>query len=141
MSTILEGLQRIAEAYGLDDVYAFGSRAKEVARLIAGQVVEIEGEADVDIGIQPTRGRELSARDRVRIADELERLFKAPRVDVVVLPEARAFLATEVIRGELLYTADPLDQAERELYVLRRAADLAPFRNERVRQILVEGGR
>lgn len=140
MSTILEGLQRIAEAYGLDDVYAFGSRAKEVARLVAGEVVE-EGEADVDIGVQPTRGRELSARDRVRIADELERLFRAPRVDVVVLPEARAFLATEVIRGELLYTADPLAQSERELYVLRRAADLAPFRNERVRQILVEGGR
>jgi hypothetical protein len=77
----------------------------------------------------------------VRLAIELEDLFGVPRVDLVVLLEASALLAVEVIRGELLHTSDPLAQAEHELYILRREADLAPFRRERVQQILKHGAR
>jgi hypothetical protein len=46
-----------------------------------------------------------------------------------------------VIRGELLHTEAPDDQAQYELYVLRRAGDLLPFKKERMRMILEEGGR
>jgi len=83
----------------------------------------------------------LSALDRVRIANELEGLFGVARVDLVVLSEAPSILAVEVIRGELLYTSDPLAQAEHELYVLRRAADLAHFQHERVEQIFTSRAR
>src|SRR6266545_3487460 len=69
------------------------------------------------------------------LTGDLETLFDVPRVDLVVLGEASPLLAVEVIRGELLYTDDPLGQAEHELYILRRAADLAPFQRERVQQI------
>jgi hypothetical protein len=57
-------------------------------------------------------------------------------VDLVVLPEADPFLALDVIRGELLTCADADAQAEDELYVLRRAGDLARFARERWRLIL-----
>jgi len=46
-----------------------------------------------------------------------------------------------VIRGELLYSSNPLAQAEHELYVLRRAADLAPLLRARTHAILHEGVR
>jgi hypothetical protein len=95
----------------------------------------------VDVAVQPARGHSLDAQDRVRLTLELEDLFGAPRVDLVVLSEARPFLAVDVIRGELLYTSNPDAQAEHELYVLRRAADLAPFEQERIRMILEEGAR
>lgn len=58
------------------------------------------------------------------------------RVDLVVIPEADPFLAAEVIRGELLYCSDPDDQAENELYILRRAGDLAHYKRERIQSIL-----
>jgi len=135
-------LARIADQYGVRDVYVFGSRAGEIsARIRRDQPVDRKSRSDVDIAVQPRSGHTLSAQDRVRLTIELEDLLDAPRVDLVVLSEARPFLAVEVIRGELLHTSDPLAPAEQELYVLRRAADLAPFRRERVRAVLTGGAR
>lgn len=135
-------LERIAERYGLRDVYAFGSRAREiVARVRGGPPGATRPASDVDVAVQPWPGRVLDARDRVRLTLELEDLFGAPRVDLLVLSEARPFLAVDAVRGELLYSADPKAQAEHELYILRRAADLAPLQRERVEQILTGGAR
>jgi hypothetical protein len=83
----------------------------------------------------------LAAEERVELALALEKLFAVPRVDLVVLPEAGPFLALEVVKGELLDCRDYDRQAEDELYILRRAGDLARFEKERRRLILEEGGR
>jgi hypothetical protein len=83
--------------------------------------------SDVDIGIQPERDRHLPARERVELTLALEDLLGVERVDLVVLPEANAFLAAEIVRGELLYARDLDQEAETQLYYLRRAGDLAPF--------------
>lgn len=152
MNPTADRLRQLAEQYGIRDIYVFGSRAKEIAEHVAAPSAGSDTQAsgtrsseaqtsDVDLAVQPLSGRELEPNDRVRLTDELERLFGAERVDLVVLSEARAFLATEVVKGELLYTSDAGAQAEHELYVLRRAADLAPFQRERVRLILTEGAR
>ncbi len=125
----------IARRFGLASVYAFGSRARELAT--QGRAAQAQdASSDVDIGITPTPGRAVSAADRTRLATELEDLLGVARVDVVVLSEAPPFLALEVVKGELLYCADPDTQAEEELYVLRRAGDLAPYERERRRAIL-----
>lgn len=58
-----------------------------------------------------------------------------------VLPEAGAFLALAAVSGELLHCENPTDQAEYELYVLRRAGDLLPFERERRALILRHGAR
>lgn len=130
-------LKALGTRYEISAVYAFGSRATETARCIRGQTVSPEfPESDIDIGVQPAPDRRLTAQERVRLAVELEELLGAKRVDLVVLPEADPFLALEVIRGELLYCADADAQAEEELYVLRRAGDLARFARERWRLIL-----
>lgn len=70
------------------------------------------------------------------MAIKLEDLLEVNRVDLVVLQEAEPFLALDVIRGEIIYCSDPLSQAEYELYVLRRAADLAPFERQRRQMVL-----
>ena len=130
-------LKVLSTRYEISAVYAFGSRATEIARCIRGQTVSPEfPESDIDIGVQPAPGRRLTAQERVRLAVDLEELLGAKRVDLVVLPEADPFLALDVIRGELLYCADADAQAEDELYVLRRAGDLARFARERWRLIL-----
>jgi predicted nucleotidyltransferase len=135
MHALDHNLADIAGRFGLSAIYAFGSRAGELAALPSG-AGSATGPSDADIGVQPLAGRRLAARDRVRLTAELEELLRVPRVDLVVLPEAAPFLALEVIRGELLYCGDPDAQAEQELYSLRRAGDLAPYERERRELIL-----
>lgn len=129
-------LNSIAIRYNLDAIYVFGSRAKEIAEGIRGAGhVTTYAESDVDIGVQPAFGSILSARDRVLLTIELEELFQVQRVDLVVIPEVGAFLALDIIRGEILYCKNQDDQAELELFILRRAGDLAAY--ERTRRELV----
>ena len=128
-------LGALAAEYGLLAIYVFGSRAKEVAARVAGSpVAASHPESDVDIGVEPLRDRVLAAQDRVRIVQRLETMLCAPRVDLVILPEAEAFLAADVVRGELLLATDLDAEAEVQLYYLRRAADLAPLLREQWRE-------
>lgn len=133
-------LAALAEQYNLIAFYAFGSRAKEIAARVAGksESESLSPNSDVDIGIVPAFGHHLGARERVRIAIALEDLFSVKRVDLVVVPEAPAFLALDIVTGELLYASDSHAEAEFQLYVLRRAGDLAPFEYERRRLIREE---
>jgi predicted nucleotidyltransferase len=134
---IQTALQAIAADYGLLAVYVFGSRADEVAALAAGTpVTPTHPDSDVDIGVLPLRDHVLSAQDRVRLVHRLETLLEAPRVDLVVLPEADAFLAADVVRGELLLAVNLDAEAEAQLYYLRRAAELAPLLREQWREAI-----
>lgn len=129
-------LDDFCRTHGLDALYVFGSRAEEVRRrLAAGRLVPAASSSDVDIGILPPESVELPVDRKAAIAAGLEDLFGASRVDLVVLPEADPFLAVNVIRGERLYVRDARRIDEYELFVLRRAGDLAPFEHERLAMI------
>lgn len=132
-----EQLEAVATRYGIVALYAFGSRATEIASRAHEQAGPVRTlGSDVDIGVQSAPSRRLTAQERVRLALELEDLLGVGQVDLVVLPEADPFLALDVIRGEVLYCADPDAQAEHELYVLRRAGDLAHYARDRWQNIL-----
>ncbi len=134
-SDLQEQLTGLCTEHGLVALYVFGSRAEEIAARAAGVSADVtHPSSDVDIGVSPRRGLELSADQRVRIMQQLETLFDAARVDLVVLPEAGAFLAADVVRGELLAATDLDAEAEAQLYYLRRAADLAPLLREQWRE-------
>jgi uncharacterized protein len=130
-------LAAVCDRYGVDALYAFGSRAAEVAAFVRGRGARNPASgADADLGVLPRRNRLRDVRDRVRLAIELEDLLDVPRVDLVVLPEVEPYLALDAVSGELLFRADPIREAEYELYVLRRAGDLAFFERERRRALL-----
>ncbi len=93
------------------------------------------GASDLDIGVKPADA--LDVRRKVEIAVALEELFGVSRVDLVVLPEADPILAANVIRGERLFADDRYLADEYDLYILRRAGDLAFM--ERERETLVLG--
>jgi predicted nucleotidyltransferase len=137
----MDELKAIVVRYNLAALYVFGSRAGEVARQLAGEIIApVQPGSDVDIGVRPASGLRLSARDRVRLAADVEDLLGVGRADLVILTEVDPFLALDVIRGELLYCADKDAEAEEELHVLRRAGDLAPYARERWDQILTGSG-
>jgi hypothetical protein len=130
-------LARLCRQYQVDIQYVFGSRTCEVQCWLEGETEALPaGPSDVDIGVKPARGAVLAALDKVRLAVALEDLFGVSRVDLVVLPEADPFVAANVIRGERLFAAHEYRADEYDVYVLRRAGDLAPLERERMELIL-----
>jgi hypothetical protein len=128
-------IKNFARRNGLEIIYAFGSRAKEIRSRIEGKKQRsMHPQSDLDLGIKPVRP--LSVKEKVRIALFFEDLFQVPRVDVVSLPEALSGLGGEIVSGELLYAANDKSEADCQLYYLRRAADLLPFERERARMVL-----
>lgn len=137
MSEHAAALAGLCEQYGIEILYVFGSRGREVAEWLKGAVEVTPGPLDVDLAVKPARVLEVFEKARLAVA--FEDLLGVNRVDLVVLPEAGAFLAANAIRGERLYAQDEYLADEYDLYVLRRAGDLAPL--ERERQALILGKR
>jgi len=133
-------LSKIAETFSLADIYAFGSNAKKALSFVKGEVksIGLPPLSDLDVGVRPKRGTYLKARQKVELMIALEDFFNVSRVDLINLYEADPYLALDIIRGELLCSNDPDSQAEYELFVLRRAGDLMPYKRERMRMALEE---
>lgn len=107
--------------------YLFGSRVDGSAH----------PRSDVDVGVL---GREpLGLEILVELENGLEGRLGLP-VDVVDLWTANAFLALAAVKGERVFERAPSDLDEFDLYVLRRAGDLAHFERER-RAVLIQGPR
>lgn len=133
-----EELVRLCKKYQVDILYSFGSRAKEIYRFLERtSATSLSGSSDADIGILVKTP--LSVDDKVSLVIDLEDFFQVGRVDLVSLAEADPFLAANIVRGELLYARDQYEADEYELYILRRAGDLAPLERERMDLILREG--
>jgi predicted nucleotidyltransferase len=135
----LKTLTSISERYQISAIYSFGSKGSEVAALVKGEAVGFrQMKSDVDIGILPQSQVMMSPKHKVQLSTELEELLDIYRIDLIILPDADPFLAVNIIRGERIYCADEYRVDEYELYVLRRAGDLIPLEQERIRLILGE---
>jgi uncharacterized protein len=135
----LERLQQICAESGVAALYVFGSRAQEVSRWFTGQRFDLgSSRSDVDIGVKAMTDVTWSVAEKVRLAVALEGLLGCQRVDLVVLGEVDPFVCVEVIRGERLYARNEYAADEYDLYVLRRAGDLAPLERERMALVLGE---
>jgi hypothetical protein len=87
--TPADRIAAIAARFGIDALYAFGSRATEALACVqGGNAFEAGGPSDLDLSVLPLPGRTLNTDQRVALAAALEDLFPAPRVNLVVLPEA-----------------------------------------------------
>ncbi len=140
MNTRFAQLQGICTRFGVALLYVFGSRAQEVLDwLEARQPALTPGPSDVDIGAKALSGRQWKLQDKVELALALEDLLGVYRVDLVNFDDADPFLAANIVRGERLFAVDELQADEYDLYVLRRAGDLAPLQRERIALILERG--
>lgn len=131
MSTTALDVSRIAEscrpAFAGDPrvlgAYLFGSRATG----------EAHARSDVDVAV--LFGEKVDLDAQVRLEAQLEAVL-GTSVDLIDVGRCNAFLALDAIRGERIYEADPVACDEFDLYVMRRAGDLAPFERERRRMVL-----
>ena len=136
-SPYLKSLAELSNVYRLTAIYAFGSRAEEVASAIStGETLFSSGSSDIDIALLPEASVRLSLRQKVRFSIEMENLLGVSKCDVIVLPEADPFLSAQAILGERIYCCDTFRADEYELYLLRRAGDLIPLEKERMALIM-----
>ena len=140
MNNCILKLKDIASRNKVSSLYVFGSRANEIKSLIDGyNIKKTESDSDIDIGVYYSNFYKPSMREKAQLIIELEDLFDTNKLDLVDISEAGAFLALEIINGELIYCDNSDEQAEFELYVLRKAGDLAYFERERRNIILGVG--
>lgn len=133
----MQEMEKLCKDYNVIALYVFGSRAPEMIRTLEDDTYLLKpSESDLDIAILTQSP--LSIENKVGLTLDLEELFHAPRVDLSVLHETDAFLAANIIRGERVYAADSYLADEYELFVLRRAGDLAELERERMAMILQE---
>jgi predicted nucleotidyltransferase len=121
-------IERELRVFGAGDprilaLYLFGSRARH----------EETEHSDVDVGV--LFHQEQTLRNVLLLEDALERRLGI-KVDLVDAGRANAFLALDIIRGERVFCTDEDRCDEFDLYVMRRAGDLAPFERERRRLLL-----
>jgi uncharacterized protein len=135
MNTRLQKIERLCKRYRVKAMYLFGSRGAEIFQAVQDDSPEIQrSDSDLDIGV--LTHTTLSVDEKVNLTLALEKILSVPRVDLVVLQEADAFLAANIIRGERIYVEDSYLADEYELFVLRRAGDLAELERERISMIL-----
>jgi predicted nucleotidyltransferase len=121
-------LHDICAEYGLLSIYLFGSRTEDGARRIRGQVTDGAG-SDLDVGVFGRGGVVAAARlGALQVA--LEDLFAPLRVDLVPLDRVDPLFQFAAIQGERIAASDSTAADERELEVMRRAADLLPFQRQ-----------
>jgi uncharacterized protein len=137
MNSLRQSIEQLCQENKIRLLYVFGSRSMEVLRVFNGEQESLSSNSsDVDIAV--LTDEKLTAAEKVRLTLALEEMLDVERIDLVSLAEADPFLAANIIRGERLYALDSYKADEYELYILRRAGDLAEFERERMALILHE---
>jgi predicted nucleotidyltransferase len=137
MNARLQKIEQTCRRYQLKALYVFGSRSADMLRAIKEEQYQLApSQSDLDIGV--LSHSPFSIENKVSLTFELENLFGIPGIDLFLLQEVDAFLAANIIRGERIFAEDSYLADEYELFVLRRAGDLAELERQRMAMILQE---
>jgi predicted nucleotidyltransferase len=137
MNARLQKIEQICRRYQLKALYVFGSRSADMLQAIKDDRYQpAPSQSDLDIGV--LSHSPFSIENKVSLTFELENLFGLPGIDLFILQEVDAFLAANIIRGERIFAEDSYLADEYELFVLRRAGDLAELERQRMAMILQE---
>ena len=135
MDSRLRRLEEICARHDVAALYAYGSRALQALRWLHHGGAIAAGPSDLDLAISRGVGKRYSLAEKVALATAFSDLFEFEAVDLADMAEVDPFVAANIVRGERLYCSDRMYAEELDLYVLRRAGDLAPFERERLAHI------
>ena len=131
----LQRLEELCEEHGIAALYAYGSRALQALHWLHRGGALAEGSNDLDLAVSGGFDRCYSLAEKVALASALSDLFEFEAIDLADMAEVDAFVAANIVRGERLYCSDRRYADELDLYILRRAGDLAPYERERLAHI------
>lgn len=123
-----ERLRALCSDFGLMAVYLFGSRSADGRRRLHGDTVYAAG-SDLDVGVFGRAGSIPPDRmGALQIA--LDEVFAPLRVDLVPLDRVDPLFQFAAIQGHRVAAPDSTTADEKELEVMRRAADLLPIQRQ-----------
>lgn len=115
-----EGLVKTFVQHNVVAAYLFGSQIEGTS----------DPMSDVDMGVIFGTW-EISLNDLLILQDDLQRLFGATPVDLVLLEKANMTVAFRAIsQGEIIYSANDQLRTDFEEKVFRNYHDFAPFLNK-----------
>lgn len=145
-TTPKQALYDIAQRYGIDLIYAFGSQADAVRSYVFEETpptVNRPG-SDADIGVVfhgslPPEGivrAKVYSSLYIALSDALEPF----RVDLCFLQENHSVFQAQAIKGCCLYAVNEEIKDNYEEMIMRRAADFRPFLDRFLAEALEEVG-
>lgn len=126
-------LEALCAEHNLIALYLFGSRAEAGAARLRGETVD-PSISDLDVGVFFAGGSFTAAR-LAALQISLEQLFAPLRLDLVPLDAVDALFQFHAIEGVRVAACPPTAANEKELEVMRRAAELLPFQREHERHL------
>ena len=124
----MRDVESICREFKLLSVYLFGSRADDGLRRLSAQGVDAAG-SDLDVGVFfDSRDFNLDRLAYLQVA--FEEVFDPLRVDLVPLDRVDPLFQFRAIDGHRIAATDSTAADDRELEVMRRAADLLPFQRQ-----------
>jgi predicted nucleotidyltransferase len=137
MNSRLQEVEHLCRKYRVKALYIFGSRRADMLRFLQEESFQLPASpSDLDIGV--LTHSPFSVENKVNLTLDLENVFTASNVDLFALQDVDSFLAANIIRGDRVYAEDDYLADEYDLYVLRRAGDLAELERQRMAMILQE---
>ena len=121
---MINDINNIAERYGLNMIYLFGSQADNGGRYLRGESVAIEQCSDLDIAVC----FEIPPLDIYKIYGSLYKvfseIFEPFKVDILIMYEVDTLFQYEVIKGIRIYEKDTDAADQFEEGVIKKAEDL-----------------
>lgn len=117
--------QEIAQKFGINLIYLFGSQAEIGERYIKGDLITPETFSDLDVAVSFKNPPQNSIRVYGDLYAEISEIFDPFHIDLVFIHEMNPIFQYEVIKGIRIYEEDERMTEDFEEIVMKEAADLA----------------
>lgn len=116
--------QKLAEKFGINLIYLFGSQAEAGEKYLKGELITPEAFSDLDIAISFKNIPQNSIRIYGEIYAEISEIFDPFHIDLVFIHEHNPIFQYEIIKGIRIYEEDENSAGDFEEIVMKKAADL-----------------
>jgi len=116
--------QEIAQKFGINLIYLFGSQAEIGERYLKGDSITPETFSDLDVAVSFKNPPQNSIRIYGEVYAEISEIFDPFHIDLVFIHEMNPIFQYEVIKGIKIYEEDERMTEDFEEMVMKKAADL-----------------
>lgn len=120
-----EEIRNIAEKYGIDVIYLFGSQSENGARYLQGDITNVEDFSDLDAAVSFKSIPSDPMKIYGALYKELSEVFEPFNIDLVFMYEVDMLFQYEIIKGIRIFEEDASLADELEEMIMKRAEDLA----------------
>jgi len=118
-------IRNIAEKYGIDVIYLFGSQSGNGARFLQGDSINVENLSDLDVAVSLHSIPSNPMKIYGILFKELSEVFEPFNIDLVFMHEVDTLFQYEIIKDIRIFEKDASLADEREEMIMKKAEDLA----------------